>query len=101
LIFPSTTATTAAPHCQHHESQRWLDKQQANLVPVTYFLVTYFLVTFNAQAELRPLCWAKQRNCFDMLLKTAWEAIDSLARQDPKSKGNVQGEGVAPGQRRP
>jgi hypothetical protein len=97
LIFLSTTATAAAPpHCQHHESQRWLDKQQANLLPVTYFLVT-----FNAQAELRPLFWGKQRICFDMLLKIAWEAIDSLARQDPKPKGKVQGGGIAPGQRRP
>jgi hypothetical protein len=40
-------------------------------------------------AELRPLFWAKQRICYDLLLKTAWETIDSFARRDPQLKGQT------------
>jgi len=29
------------PHCQHHESQQWLERQLKRLVPAEYFLVTF------------------------------------------------------------
>ena len=32
-------------------------------------------------AELRPLFWDKQRICYELLLKTAWEVIQSISCQ--------------------
>lgn len=82
--IPHSCGHRSCPHCQHHESQRWLEKQQAKLLPVTYFMVT-----FTVPAEMRPLFWHKQRVCYDLLLKTAWQTIDSFARRDPKLKGKT------------
>lgn len=84
LKIPHSCGHRSCPHCQHHESQQWLEKQQGKLLPVTYFMVT-----FTVPAELRPLFWAKQRTCYDLLLKIAWETIDSFARRDPKLKGRT------------
>jgi hypothetical protein len=84
LRIPHSCGHRSCPHCQHHESQQWLEKQQGKLLPVTYFMVT-----FTVPAELRPLFWAKQRICYDLLLKTAWETIDSFARRDPQLKGQT------------
>jgi hypothetical protein len=36
---------------------------------------------------LRALFWSQQRSCYDLLLKTAWQTVDSFARRDPKLKG--------------
>jgi hypothetical protein len=47
------------------------------------------MVTFTVPAEMRPFFWAKQRTCYDLLLKTAWETIDSFARRDPELKGRT------------
>jgi hypothetical protein len=80
--IPHSCGHRSCPHCQHHESQQWLEKQQAKLLPVDYFMVT-----FTVPAELRSLFWHKQRTCYDLLLKIAWETIDSFARRDPKLKG--------------
>ena len=82
--IPHSCGHRSCPHCQHHESQQWLEKQQAKLLPVKYFMVT-----FTVPAEMRPLFWAKQRTCYDLLLKTAWETIDSFARRDPELKGRT------------
>lgn len=82
--IPHSCGHRSCPHCQHHESQQWLEKQQAKLLPVDYFMVT-----FTVPAELRSLFWHKQRTCYDLLLKTAWETIDSFARRDPKLKGQT------------
>lgn len=79
---PHSCGHRSCPHCQHHESQRWIERQQAKLLPVEYFLIT-----FTVPAELRPLFWIRQRTTYDLLLKTAWQTIDSFARRDPRLKG--------------
>jgi hypothetical protein len=84
IKIPHSCGHRSCPHCQHHESQQWLEKQQGKLLPVTYFMVT-----FTVPAELRPLFWANQKICYDLLLKTAWQTIDSFARRDPKLKGRT------------
>ena len=84
LKIPHSCGHRSCPHCQHHESQQWLEKQQGKLLPVTYFMVT-----FTVPAELRSLFWANQKVCYDLLLKTAWQTIDSFARRDPKLKGRT------------
>jgi hypothetical protein len=72
----------SCPHCQHHESQRWIERQQAKLFPVEYFQIT-----FTVPAELWPLFWIRQRTTYDLLMQTSWQTIDSFARRDPRLKG--------------
>lgn len=79
---PHSCGHRSCPHCQYHESQRWIERQQAKLLPVEYFLIT-----FTMPAELRPLFWIWQRTTYDLLLKTAWQTVDSFARRDPRLKG--------------
>lgn len=56
--------------------------------------VLYFLVTFTIPAEMRPLFWAHQKVAYDLLIKTAWQTIDSFARRDPNLKGKIGAHGV-------
>ena len=48
-LVPHSCGHRHCPHCQHHESQQWLERQLKKLVPAEYFLVT-----FTLPAELRP-----------------------------------------------
>jgi hypothetical protein len=72
LKVPHSCGHRSCPHCQHHDSQRWIERQQAKLLPVEYFLIT-----FTVPAELRALFWSQQRISYDLLLKTAWQTVDS------------------------
>lgn len=82
LKVPHSCGHRSCPHGQHHDSQRWIERQQAKLLPVEYFLIT-----FTVPAQLRALFWSQQRSCYDLLLKTAWQTVDSFARRDPQLKG--------------
>ena len=39
--YPLSCGHRSCPKCQNHETSRWLDRQQAKLLPVDYFLVTF------------------------------------------------------------
>lgn len=56
----------SCPKCQHHEASQWLDRQQAKLLPVDYFLVT-----FTLPYEFRALVWHRQSVMYAMLLACA------------------------------
>lgn len=84
LMIPHSCGHRSCPHCQHQESQRWIERQQAKLLPVEYVLIT-----FTVPAELRALFWLQQRLAYDLLLKTAWQTLDSFARRDPKLRGQI------------
>jgi hypothetical protein len=84
INLPHSCGHRSCPHCQHHESQQWLERQRAKLLPVHYYLVT-----FTVPYELRELFWQHQRTAYDLLLKTAWQTIASFARRDPRLKGGI------------
>ncbi|MFN9531427.1 MAG: transposase [Cyanobacteriota bacterium] len=84
LQIPHSCGHRSCPHCQHHESQQWLERQRAKLLPVRYFLLT-----FTVPAELRNLFWLKQKTAYDLLLKIAWQTVASFARRDPRLKGRT------------
>ena len=50
IFIPHSCGHRNCPHCQHHESQQWLERQLQKQVPAEYFLLT-----FTLPAELRPL----------------------------------------------
>ena len=81
-VLPHSCGHRSCPHCQQHESQQWLERQKAKLLPVDYFMLT-----FTVPAQLRGIFWANQRITYDLLLKTAWQTIDHFARRDPQLRG--------------
>ena len=76
---PHSCGHRACPHCQHHDSQVWLERQLGALVPATYFLVT-----FTLPSELRGLAWTHQRLVYALLMQCAWETLATFSRNDPK-----------------
>ena len=79
----------ACPHCQHHETQVWLDRQLRALVPASYFMVT-----FTLPAELRALAWGHQRAVYPLLMQCAWDTLSTFARNDPKLGATAGAVGV-------
>ncbi len=43
LRQPRSCGHRSCPQCQNHEASQWLDRQQAKLLPVEYFMVTFTL----------------------------------------------------------
>lgn len=84
VTLPHSCGHRSCPHCQQHESQKWLERQKAKLLPVQYFLIT-----FTVPAELRQMFWQHQRMAYDLLLKTAWQTIASFASRDPRLRGKT------------
>ena len=76
---PHSCGHRACPHCQHHESQVWLQRQLKSLVPATYFMVT-----FTVPAELRGLTWGHQRVMYALLMQCAWATLNPFSRHDAK-----------------
>ena len=81
-LVPHSCGHRHCPHCQHYESQRWLERQLAKQVPAHYFLIT-----FTLPAELRPLAWAHQRLVYDLLMRCAWETLRTFAHNDRQLRG--------------
>jgi hypothetical protein len=67
--------------CQDDKAQAWLAEQQALLLPVPYFLVT-----FTLPDELRLIAYRHQQAVYNLLFRTAAEALQSLAA-DPRFVG--------------
>jgi hypothetical protein len=82
--LPHSCGHRSCPHCQHHESQRWLERQKAKLLNVNYFMIT-----ITVPVQLRSLFWRNQRIAYDLLLKTAWQTLDRFARRDPQLRGRI------------
>ncbi len=62
------------PQCQGPRRRRWLDAQQALLLPVPHFQAV-----FTIPAELRPIARAHQREIYDLLLKTTYATLKQFA----------------------
>ena len=76
---PHSCGHRSCPHCQHHESQVWLDRQLKSLVPATYFMVT-----FTLPSELRKLAWSHQRVVYALLMQCAWDTLNTFSHNDAK-----------------
>jgi hypothetical protein len=86
---PHSCGHRACPHCQHHDSQRWLQRQLQSQVPATYFLVT-----FTLPAELRSLAWQHQRVVYALLMQCAWDTLDTFSRNDRQLRATPGAVGV-------
>lgn len=81
-LVPHSCGHRHCPHCQHHESQQWIDRQLARLVPAEYFLIT-----FTLPAELRALASAHPRILYDLILRCAWDTVRTFSHNDPLLRG--------------
>lgn len=73
------------PKCGNEQATAWLQAQQHLLLPTHYFLVT-----FTLPAELRTIARSHQKLIYNLLFRTASQALLKLA-QDPRFCGGLIG----------
>jgi hypothetical protein len=83
LTVPHSCGHRSCPHCQHFESQRWIEQQTQRLVAGNYFLVT-----FTLPAELRPVAWQHQRIVYDLLMDCAWQTLRTFSQNHRRLQGS-------------
>ena len=80
--FPHSCGNRHCPHCQHHESQQWLENQCRKQVPANYFMIT-----FTVPAPLRQLFFQRQRQCYGLMFESVWNTLQTFSQNDKKLKG--------------
>ena len=88
-LVPHSCGHRSCPHCQHFESQRWIERQTQALLPGTYFLIT-----FTLPAELRPLAWSHQQTVYGLLMQCAWDTLAQFSRNHRQLQGQAGAVGV-------
>jgi hypothetical protein len=81
-LVPHSCGHRHCPHCQHHESQQWLERQLKKQVPAEYFLLT-----FTLPAEFRGLAGAHQGVIYALLMRCAWETVRTFSQNDKQLQG--------------
>jgi hypothetical protein len=71
----------SCPKCHREQTERWLEKQRARLLPTQYYLLT-----FTLPKELRALAFAHQKKVYGLLMRCAAAALQKLAA-DPRYVG--------------
>ena len=82
-VVPHSCGHRHCPHCQHFESQRWIERQTQRLVPGPYFLIT-----FTLPAELRDLARHNQRLVYAQLMECAWHTLHEFALNHRQLQGS-------------
>jgi len=80
--LPHSCGHRNCPHCQHHESQAWIDKQLKRRVKGNYVLIT-----FTIPAEFRPIFYSHQRKLYTQMFATIWETLQTFSKNDKKLQG--------------
>lgn len=81
-VLPHSCGHRSCPHCQHHESQQWLERQLRRQVPGDYFMLT-----FTLPAQFRELAWRHQRTLYALLFECAWETVRGFSENDRHLQG--------------
>ncbi len=74
----------SCPRCQHHDTSRWLERQQQKLLPVSYFMVT-----FTLPYELRAVTVLHQKKLYSLLFDCAVSTLKDFAHNDPALGGDI------------
>ena len=83
-LVPHSCGHRNCPHCQHFESQRWIERQTKALLPGNYFLIT-----FTVPAELRALAWQHQRVMYTAMMDCAWQTLRAFALNHKQLQGSA------------
>ena len=78
-------AHRACPSCQNHSSTKWLQRQNAKLLPVRYYLLT-----LTVPAQFRGTVYRHQRLLYEASFQSVTETIRDVA-------GNARYLGAEPG----
>lgn len=81
-FVPHSCGHRSCPHCQHHESQQWIEQQLQKQVPTNYFMIT-----FTLPKELRSLAWRHQKLVYQLLFQCVWDTLSTFSNNDKKLKG--------------
>ena len=81
-FVPHSCGHRNCPHCQHHESQLWIENQLKKQLPGDYFMIT-----FTLPAQLRPLAKNHQKWVYRLMFESVWETLQSFSRNDSKLGG--------------
>ena len=81
-LMPHSCGHRHCPHCQHHESGQWLERQIKKQVPAGYFLLT-----FTLPAQFRPLAFAHQSLIYNLLMRCAWDTVRTFSGNDKQLQG--------------
>ena len=81
-FVPHSCGHRNCPHCQHHESQQWIERQVKKQLPGHYFMMT-----FTLPAQLRALTWDHQKSVYRLMFDCVWETLQAFSRNDKKLRG--------------
>jgi hypothetical protein len=82
---PRSCGHRSCPQCQNHETSLWIDRQQAKLLPVEYFMAT-----FTLPYELRFMAWDNQTLIYGLLFDCASSTLKDFGL-NPKNLGAAIG----------
>lgn len=82
-FVPHSCGHRNCPHCQHHESQLWIENQLKKQLPCDYFMLT-----FTLPAQLRALAWHHQKLVYRLMFDCVWETLQTFSRNDKKLRGD-------------
>lgn len=80
--LPHSCGHRSCPHCQHHESQQWIENQLKRQVKGRYVLIT-----FTVPAQLRSLLYKHQRTLYSLMFDVIWETLHTFSQNDKKLQG--------------
>lgn len=80
--LPHSCGHRNCPHCQHHDSQTWIDQQLKRRVKGKYVMIT-----FTVPAEFRALFYAHQRKLYSLMFTTVWETLQTFSQNDKQLQG--------------
>ena len=80
--IPHSCGHRSCPHCQHHESQQWIENQVSKLVPATYYMLS-----FTLPFQFREVTWQNQREMYNILFSVIKEVLHTFTKNDKKLQG--------------
>ena len=82
--IPHSCGHRNCPHCQHHESQQWIENQLTKRLPATYYLLT-----FTLPGQLRDLAWKNQKAVYSQMFACVQDVLKTFAGNDKKLGGTA------------
>jgi hypothetical protein len=82
--IPHSCGHRSCPHCQAHESQQWIERQQAKKLPCDYFMIT-----FTLPEQWRMMAWKNQKLVYDLITQCAWDTVNTFSQNDKELKGTT------------
>lgn len=80
--IPHSCGHRNCPHCQNHESDRWIQNQMSKLLPTEYYLLT-----FTLPGTLRDLAWKNQKLVYSLMFQSVQNVLKTFTKNDKMLQG--------------